>query len=138
MIQLNHKTAKIIVISSLADKTLAATLREKNVNGYLFKSDARSHINQAIQKILKGENFYSEPSSVEFSKLESLVNPLESLTEKEKEIIRYIAKGYKNVNIAKELNISPRTVEAHKRNVDMKIGKLTKTQITKLVENWKL
>lgn len=89
-------------------------------------------------KILKGENFYSEPSSVEFSKLESLVNPLESLTEKEKEIIRYIAKGYKNVNIAKELNISPRTVEAHKRNVDMKIGKLTKTQITKLVENWKL
>lgn len=138
LIQEKFPDAKIIVLSSLKDRKLYKTLKERNVNGYLFKSEARLVILQAIEKILKGEDFYSDTENTEIEKIESFGNPFDTVTEKEIEIIRYIVKGISNKKIAEALNISARTVEAHKRNIDMKLGKLSKTQLIKLAEKWKL
>ncbi|MBP7280752.1 MAG: response regulator transcription factor [Leptospiraceae bacterium] len=138
LIQEKLPDAKIIVLSSLKDRKLYKTLKERKVNGYIFKSEARLVILQAIETILKGNEFYSDPENAEIEKIESFGNPFDAVTEKEIEIIRYIVKGVSNKKIAEALNISARTVEAHKRNIDMKLGKLSKAQLIKLAEKWKL
>ena len=126
------------LLSSLKEKKLFTTLKEKNVNGYIFKSEAKQVIKDAIQKILKGEEFYSQLGDLELERFESSTDPFETLTEKELEIVRNIAKGLRNKQIAEELKISSRTVEAHKRNIDMKLGRIPKAQLKNLALKWKL
>ena len=137
-IRIQKPKSKIIVLSSLKEKKLFTTLKEKNVNGYIFKSEAKQVIKDAIQKILKGEEFYSQLGDLELERFESSTDPFETLTEKELEIVRNIAKGLRNKQIAEELKISSRTVEAHKRNIDMKLGRIPKAQLKNLALKWKL
>ncbi len=137
-IRIQKPKSKIIVLSSLKEKKLFTNLKEKNVNGYIFKSEAKQVIKDAIQKILKGEEFYSQLGDLELERFESSTDPFETLTEKELEIVRNIAKGLSNKQIAEELKISSRTVEAHKRNIDMKLGRIPKAQLKNLALKWKL
>ena len=85
-IRIQKPKSKIIVLSSLKEKKLFTTLKEKNVNGYIFKSEAKQVIKDAIQKILKGEEFYSQLGDLELERFESSTDPFETLTEKELEI----------------------------------------------------
>lgn len=137
-IRIQKPKSKIIVLSSLKEKKLFTSLKEKNVNGYIFKSEAKQVIKDAIQKILKGEEFYSQLGDLELERFENSTDPFETLTEKELEIVRNIAKGLSNKQIAEELKISSRTVEAHKRNIDMKLGRIPKAQLKNLALKWKL
>ena len=81
----------------------------------------------AIQVILRGD-LYVDPALVrgllEDSR-QSQVNqkkPMESLTPREKEILRLIVEGYTNRQIGQELNISVRTVEGHRASISEKLG----------------
>jgi len=137
-IRIQKPKSKIIVLSSLKEKKLFITLKEKNVNGYIFKSEAKQVIKDAIKKILKGEEFYSQLNDFDLERFENSTDPFDELTEKELEIVRNIAKGLSNKQIAEELKISSRTVEAHKRNIDMKLGRIPKAQLKNLALKWKL
>lgn len=133
-----NKDSKVIVLSSLKEKKLISSLKELNVNGYIFKSEAKKVIQEAIQKILNGEEFYSILNEKEFESIDSFGDPFSDLTAKELEIVRFIAQGFSNKRIAEELKISSRTAEAHKRNIDMKLGRIPKAQLKNLALKWKL
>ncbi len=126
---------KIAVITSLNDEQIKSKLIELNVQGYILKSESTKSIELAIRKILDGQNYFSNLTSFDFSPIE---NPFIKLTTKEIEFVKLISKGYSNKEIAKKFDISVRTVEAHKRNIDAKLGKISKVKMNNLIQYWKI
>jgi DNA-binding CsgD family transcriptional regulator len=71
--------------------------------------------------------FYTLPYEL-LARLDQASSQMEVLTDKEKEILRYIVNGYSNNDIAEEISISVRTVETHRANI------MRKLEINKLVD----
>lgn len=97
--------------------------------GYILKDSAIDHLVMAIKMIMKGKNFISPAISnliaeqyVRSMDQEGDIPSLEILTSREKEILRRIAEGKANKNIAAGLKISIRTVETHRSHLIQKLG----------------
>jgi DNA-binding NarL/FixJ family response regulator len=131
---------KSIIISSAKDPRLSTLFKEHGVNGYIFKSELRSTILVGISEVLAGKSYFSEPSEIAVKTYEPMdgPNPFKNLTPKELEVLVFIVKGFSNSEIGKKLDISTRTVETHKRNIDIKMDKLPRTQLARLAYLWKV
>jgi len=102
---------------------------QAGASGYILKSSPHEELLNAIQLIYKG-NAYLTPSATKRlmneylvkMQQEGLTSSYEILSEREKEILVWIARGYSNKEIAEQLVISVKTVETHKSNLMEKIG----------------
>ncbi len=115
---------------------------KKNKHCHLILADGEDI---SILKTLNEENFIIIDSDCRVSEFrENLLylNPKQkdeiNITRREKEILSLILKGQNNYKIANQLGISERTIEAHKRNIYMKIGVHSITQLTLWAVNNKL
>ena len=98
--------------------------------GYVVKSSRAKTFLEGIRSVLRG-NFFVD-ATVANEVMHQLVSPdkgpgrgnpgYDALSEREIEIMRLIAGGVATNNIAKRLNISPRTVESHRSNLMRKLG----------------
>ena len=105
--------------------------------GYILKDSAFDQLVMAIKVIMKGKSFISPAISEMITEqyvrsIEQTDTPsLEILTHREKEILRCIAEGRANKNIASKLKISIRTVETHRSRLIHKLGIKTAAGLVK-------
>jgi DNA-binding NarL/FixJ family response regulator len=97
------------------------------VNGYLLKNCGISELKKAIEKVKNHETYYSpEVTEIIMQNLSGKKSSKTSfevpLSNREMEVLHLITKEYSNQEIADKLFISPRTVDAHKRNLLDKTG----------------
>ena len=103
------------------------------MHGIFYENDSLDILKRGVKAILKGELWFSRDSlSATLSNLVEEKKTLKSsnrelskkiyLTKREKEILKYIALGKTNDEIAKKLNISVLTVKTHVRNIYSKIN----------------
>jgi len=106
-------------------------------SGYILKNAPHEELVSAIQTVASG-NAYLYPTATKRLMSEYLqqmknggepAGPYESLSEREKEILGWIAKGYSNKEIADSLVISVKTVETHKSNLMEKLGLRTRPEL---------
>jgi len=119
--------------------TLALTMMNENYNikkmlnagakGYILKDCTQDELRNAIKAVSEGKTFYSqEVTSIIMEGLSAQPSPKARLvteiplTKRENEILHLVCKEKSNQEIADELFISNRTVEAHKRNLLEKTG----------------
>ena len=101
---------------------------KKGVNGYVLKDDNLDLILQAIREIRAGRRYYSADLTIgAFAEEEAAAMPgeqisLDVLTRRELEILRLVASGATNREIADDLAISYRTVQTHRSNLMEKLG----------------
>ena len=93
--------------------------------GYLIKSTSPEELRQQLWKASKGEPVFS-PSLAslvlgEFRRMTKDSSPAEALSDREREVLQYVARGHKYAEIGEELSISPKTVENHVRNILKKL-----------------
>ena len=120
---------KILVLTVHdTDEFIIASL-EAGADGYILKDANKSELMMAIKNVLEGKPFLSPGISERIiSGYLSKQQPpkpkttLQSLTHREREILKLIAEGYKNKSIAELLCISPNTVEKHRENILYKLG----------------
>lgn len=102
------------------------------VDGYLLKDSEANELKKAILTVYNGEN-YIQPNLIPLLN-SRLINrdidkdKLESLTNREVEVLKFIAKGMLNKEIATALGISERTVKNHISNIFKKIDVGDRTQ----------
>ncbi|MFZ5483446.1 MAG: response regulator [Pseudomonadota bacterium] len=115
----------LILTVSEAEEDLARALRS-GANGYLLKSMEPDEVVDAVQRAVKGETVVA-PSMT--AKLVSLLDAksttqsiLNSLTQREREILSHLAKGESNKAIARQLDISYDTVKLHVRHILAKLN----------------
>jgi DNA-binding NarL/FixJ family response regulator len=113
---------RIIVLSMHNEVHLVKEILKTGINGYVLKNDSHKELLAAISEVLNGKLYLS--SDINRMLVQNLQNPDEGklLTDREREIVKLIAKEYSNKDIAGELFISERTVETHRKNIFRKTG----------------
>jgi len=119
---------KILVLTvHRAEEYILATFRA-GADGYLLKDSTHSELVMAVRKVLSGKHYISPEISdkvidgyLEGKKTLKSRTALDTLTQREREILKLIAEGYKNKEIAEDLCISVKTVEKHRANLMEKL-----------------
>jgi DNA-binding NarL/FixJ family response regulator len=119
---------KVLVLTvHRAEEYILATFRA-GADGYLLKDSTHSELLMAVKKVLSGTHYISPEISekviegyIEGKKNLKSRTLWETLTQREREILKLIAEGYRNKEIAEELYISVKTVEKHRANLMEKL-----------------
>lgn len=127
------------MVLSMHDESLYAerALRAGSL-GYIMKEEAIEQVLVAIRKVLQGEIFLSEKMKSKMlqqmasGKGKVISSPIEQLTDRELEVFRLIGEGCSTRQIAGQLHLSVRTVEAYREYIK---GKLNLKNATELVQH---
>lgn len=113
---------KIIVLSMHDEAHLIKEILKEGVDGYILKKDSHEELVNAVRAVKNGKVYLS--SDVNSMLMRGLGGTEEQklLTDREREILKLIAKEYTNRQMAEELFISERTVETHRKNIFRKTG----------------
>lgn len=120
-----HPHIKVIAFSSFDDTHYIKQVLRSGASGYLLKDAEQSTIVAAIAAVVRGEQVIDE-SIKKILLQESITGQRRSiyevpLTKREKEILKLVADGLSNQQIADQLFISLRTVETHRFNLTQKL-----------------
>ncbi len=117
------KSVKVIFLTMQSDVTYAAKAFEAGATGYVLKHSAPSELVTAIRETIKGRTYVSPRIAGQLLELYKIGGPARgardktgsgALTERQREILCLLADGLSAKEIAVRLNLSQRTVEAHK------------------------
>ena len=119
---------KILILTMQKDQEHFKYAMTGGAAGYILKEDAYDQLMLAIKIVLKGKSFVSPTLEhlLTDQYVRSLAEGQESspsiLTKRELQILKLIAQGLSNKNIAFKLKLSIRTIEAHRANLTNKLG----------------
>ncbi len=105
------------------------------VDGYVVKRADEFELAEKIDQVLAGGrpvSRYVANYLMQIDDVASTNSDVESLTPKEREVMTLIARGYKYREVARELNISIKTLEAHMKHIFDKLGVASRHQVTRL------
>lgn len=134
--KLAPKTHVIILSMQSADSYVLEAVKG-GASGYILKETGPSELIQAIHKVIAGETFLSPKLSERLSAgfVESgddtLRDPYELLTTREREILQMAAEGMSSTEMGEKLVISPRTVETHRSRLMRKLGLRNQTELVR-------
>lgn len=117
-----YSETQIVMLSIYSDRTLVKKALESGARGYIIKQSVSEELVEAIRTVYRGMTYWSgavEHLEVNAGKLSPVALP--TLTSREHEILRLIASGQTNRQIAKTLSISVKTVENHRVNLMAKL-----------------
>ena len=120
--------AKIIVLTVHRTEEYIRTALEVGANGYVLKESTSAELMTAIKSVMAGKSYLSPAVSEKI--IVSYINrgevdatsPWETLTPRERVVLKLIAEGHQNKRIASYLNISVKTVEKHRANMMRKLN----------------
>jgi two-component system response regulator NreC len=98
--------------------------------GYVLKEAADSELVQAVRLAARGRTYLSPELGARLAAEPQSVNgPPDDLSVRELEVLRLIALGYTNSEIAASLFLSVRTVESHRAHIQQKTGRTTRAAL---------
>jgi DNA-binding NarL/FixJ family response regulator len=127
---------KVIVVTMLTEATSISEAFRSGANGYVLKQSVSEELHEAIHAVLASKRFLSQKIALEVR--ESLEHEWVrsadysgKLTEREREVLVLLSQGGSAKQIAKQLDISIKTVEFHRANLTRKLGVHTISELTK-------
>ena len=119
----------VIILSMHSDEGYVMRALKAGAKGYLLKDAAEGDLVEAIRAVGNGKTFFSSEISkmlvedyVREIRTRGVEDSYELLTSREREILHLLAEGKSNKDIASALNLSPYTVETHRRNLQEKLN----------------
>jgi two-component system response regulator NreC len=112
---------QIVVLTMQNEPAYARSALSAGVLGYVLKESADAELVQAIRAAVAGEHYLNPRLGAKVAS-EPPPGPPDGLSERELEILRLIALGYTNAQVAEELFLSVRTVETHRAHIQQKLG----------------
>ena len=114
---------KFIVLSFHKEMEYVIQAKSLQIDGYLLKEDSFSEIENCMQSVLAGREFFSSAfTTLSLENVSEELDKLKVLTPSEKTILKLIAQGTSTAAIADSLFVSSRTIEKHRSNIKLKLG----------------
>ena len=124
--------ARILVLTSFAEESKVFAAIKAGALGYLLKDSSPQDLIRAIQAVHRGDSSLHPTIArmliQEINQPPELPPTADPLTEREVEILKLVAQGLTNQEIAEQLSISPRTVGAHVGHILDKLHLANRTQ----------
>ena len=127
----NKIKQKVIILSSYDDVKIVNEMLKLGCKGYITKNNAGEHIIEAIKAVAKGEQYFSD--DIQEMLLKTLLGQqvaegelpedflLESLTERELDVLKLITKQFNTPEMADKLNVSISTIDSHRKSLLKKL-----------------
>lgn len=134
---------KVIVVSMLCDAVIVNKMLKAGADAFINKETGKDELLRAIDKVMNNEKYISPEISLNLfthltdRNVENTENG-KHLTVREIEIIRYIADGLTNNEIAAKLFLSPGTVDTHRKNMLAKLQLKNTASLVKYAAEHKL
>jgi DNA-binding NarL/FixJ family response regulator len=114
---------KTLLLTMYKDESYVLRALRAGINGYVVKTQAAPDLVEAIRSILHGGLYLSPVISESVVKAALIQNEreLDPLTPREREVLQLIAEGKSNKQISRELEMSVKTVDSHRRNLMVKL-----------------
>ncbi len=132
----NHPDVKVILLSVHGDAPFIQSAISLGADGYVLKDGRAAEIVTAIRAVTKGGSYFSPVVAREI--VEQLrtpetqsPEPFSVLSQREREVLHLIAEGMSAKEVAGELSISTKTVEAHRTSLMRKLGVRKATELVR-------
>jgi two-component system response regulator NreC len=123
---------EIVVLTMQADPAYAREALRSGAIGYVLKEAAGAELVQAVRLALEGRTYlHPELGAKLATEPEQPSGPPDDLTEREAEVLRLIALGHTNTEIASQLYLSVRTVESHRAHIQSKLSLSTRAELVR-------
>jgi DNA-binding NarL/FixJ family response regulator len=119
----------LALTSVLEDASVVGAVRAGAI-GYLLKDTQAEALCQAIKAAAAGQVQLTPKAAARLMQAVSTPESPEALTERETEVLRLLAQGHSNKQIAHKLQIAEKTVKTHVSNILSKLGVQSRTQAT--------
>lgn len=122
--------SQIVALTMDENPALAQRVLAAGALGFVVKDLADIELASAIRHVADGERFVSPKIASRVAALDrALVN--DKLSAREVEVLRLIALGHTSVEIARQLRLSPRTVETHRARIHRKLELTTRAEVVR-------
>ena len=127
-------TVKLLVLSMHDDREYVMNMARAGAKGYVLKSASADEMLMAVKAVHMGGIYYS-PSVAEILMAAEEDTRDDTLSSREQVVLRLLARGMSNKEMARELDISVRTVETHRRNIKLKLDISTTSGLVRYAIN---
>jgi two-component system response regulator NreC len=119
---------QIVIVTMEENPIFAQRALAAGAIGFVLKDLADEELSEAIHCAARGERYVSPRLSRPFDDREPALAE-DKLTVREVEVLRLVALGHTSVEIARELHLSPRTIEKHRARIHRKLGRATRAEL---------
>lgn len=120
---------EVVLLTMERDMTLARSALDSGARGYLFKDAAHLELIEAVRHAAEGRDYL--PAAVAAGLRDEGKAGQAVLTPRETEVLRLMALGHTNREIAEQLSLSVRTVETHRAHIQQKLGLSSRPDLTR-------
>jgi len=117
---------KVVILTMHAGQEYVARAVKGGADAYLLKDSAVQDLVAAVAAVMAGQTYFSPAIQQQLAGLlrngGQAHTGTQVLTDREREVLTWLARGLSSKEVAKELNISVRTVETHRANLMHKLG----------------
>jgi DNA-binding NarL/FixJ family response regulator len=116
--------AKVLIFTAYSERSLLSRAFDSGANGYILKEAPHQTLVRAIEKVAAGEGYVDPALMPDFL---AGKDQTDMLTAREREILKLLADGMSNADVAEKLFISQETVKSHVRHILTKLEADTRT-----------
>jgi two-component system response regulator NreC len=123
---------RVVVLTMQEDPEFARRALRAGAAGYVLKESADDELVEAIRRVADGATYLNPSLGAALAAAPpEPAGPPDDLTEREVEVLRLIALGYTNAEIAQQLYLSVRTVESHRAHIQQKLNRSTRAELVR-------
>src|ERR1700675_1226159 len=129
-----HPEVRVLVLSMQDDPQYVRQAFSAGASGYVLKEAADTEVVSAIREVAKGGSYVPPPLGARLVAAESAEARRaeeDPLSDREREVLRLLALGHTNQEIAKELYISVRTAETHRAHIMQKLRLSSRAELVR-------
>jgi two-component system response regulator NreC len=125
-------TTRVVVLTMQDDPAWAREAMQAGAAGYVLKEAADEELVAAIRAAASGGTYLNPALGARLAAAPAEpAGPPDDLTEREVDILRLIALGHTNAEIAEQLFLSVRTVESHRAHIQQKLRRTTRAELVR-------
>ena len=128
LIKQENPRARILVLTSFGESKQISAAIQAGALGYLLKDSSPDDLMHAIRSVHRGNLVLSQDLALKLMQPQPAATAFDQLTERETDVLRLLAQGQSNQEIAVNLSISTTTVRSHVSTILMKLGVSNRTQ----------
>jgi two-component system, NarL family, response regulator NreC len=121
----------ILVLTMQDDPGFAREAMLRGARGYVLKEAEEADLLQAVRSVAAGATYLHPELGARLLTESAAPSSSAPLTQREREVLRLLALGHTNAEVAGHLHLSVRTVETHRANIQSKLGSTSRAELVR-------